>query len=306
MRPVLHHYPGSNFAEKVRLMLGLKGLAWDSVIIPDVMPKPELVALTGGYSKTPVLQLGADIHCDTRQIAATLEVLKPLPSLYPTGSRGFAEIIQSWADGPFALAAARYLMGRAHDLWPPEFHADRAALWGVPVDLARMTRAASRYRRDLQVFLGWLAEFLRDGRQFLEGSQPGLADCATAQVVWFLGLGGARTTDVLSAFPGVQAWQARVAELGHGAPQALSAAMALDLARDATPQSAPGLLCDDAEGFHLGDSVSVVAVKAGRDPVCGTLHRLDENAVAVRWEGPRVGAVVVHFPRLGYVLKRPQ
>lgn len=306
MRPVLHHYAGSNFAEKVRLMLGLKGLAWDSVIIPDVMPKPELVALTGGYSKTPVLQLGADIHCDTRQIAAALELLKPSPSLYPNGTRGFAEIIQSWADGPFALAAARYLMGRAHDLWPPEFHADRAALWGVPVDLARMMRAAGRYRRELQVFLGWLAEILRDGRQFLEGSQPGLADCAAAQVVWFLGLGGARTTDVLSAFRGVQAWQARVADLGHGEPRPLSAAAALDIAREATPQGAPGLLSDDAEGFRLGESVSVVATEAGRDPVCGALHRLDVNAVAVRRESPRVGTVVVHFPRLGYVLKRLQ
>lgn len=306
MRPVLHHYPGSNFAEKVRLMLGLKGLAWDSVIIPDVMPKPELVALTGGYSKTPVLQLGADIHCDTRQIAAALELLKPVPSLYPNGSRGFAQIIQSWADGPFALAAARYLMGRAHDLWPPEFHADRAALWGVPVDLARMTRAAGRYRRELQVFLGWLAEILRDGRQFLEGSQPGLADCAAAQVVWFLGLGGARTTDVLSPFHEVQAWQARVADIGHGEPRPLSAAAALDIAREATPQGAPALLSDDAEGFRLGEWVSVVATEAGRDPVCGALYRLDVNAVAVRRESPRVGTVVVHFPRLGYVLKQLQ
>ena len=52
--PILHHYPASPFAEKSRLMLGLKRLAWASVTIPMVMPKPELVALTGGYRRTPV------------------------------------------------------------------------------------------------------------------------------------------------------------------------------------------------------------------------------------------------------------
>ena len=50
---ILHHYPMSPFAEKVRLILGYKQLPWRSVIIPPVMPKPDVVALTGGYRKTP-------------------------------------------------------------------------------------------------------------------------------------------------------------------------------------------------------------------------------------------------------------
>jgi len=45
---ILHHYPASPYAEKIRLMLGFKGLAWKSVVIPVVMPKPDVVALTGG------------------------------------------------------------------------------------------------------------------------------------------------------------------------------------------------------------------------------------------------------------------
>jgi len=32
------------------------------------MPKPDLTALTGGYRKTPVLQIGADIYCDSQLI----------------------------------------------------------------------------------------------------------------------------------------------------------------------------------------------------------------------------------------------
>src|SRR5689334_19212590 len=36
-------------------------------------PRPELMPMTGGYRRTPVLQIGADIYCDTQLI---LRVLK--------------------------------------------------------------------------------------------------------------------------------------------------------------------------------------------------------------------------------------
>ena len=69
---ILHHYPASPFAEKIRLILGAKGLSWRSVTIPWIMPKPDLMPLTGGYRRTPVLQIGADVYCDTALIAPLL------------------------------------------------------------------------------------------------------------------------------------------------------------------------------------------------------------------------------------------
>src|SRR5439155_381795 len=80
---ILHHYWESPYAEKIRRILGFKRLAWRSVIIPMIMPKPDLTALTGGYRKTPVLQLGADIYCDTDLITGTIERLHPEPTLFP-------------------------------------------------------------------------------------------------------------------------------------------------------------------------------------------------------------------------------
>ena len=67
---ILHHYPNSPFAEKVRVTLGIKQLAWKSVIIPNMMPKPDLMPLTGGYRKTPVLQVGADVSPRCNSAAA--------------------------------------------------------------------------------------------------------------------------------------------------------------------------------------------------------------------------------------------
>ena len=62
---ILHHYSLSTFSEKVRVALGLKGLADRSVDIPPAPPRPRLAPLTGGYRRVPVLQVGADIFCDT-------------------------------------------------------------------------------------------------------------------------------------------------------------------------------------------------------------------------------------------------
>ena len=80
---ILHHYGLSPFSEKVRLALGIKGLAWKSVDIPPAPPRPLLTPLTGGYRRTPVMQIGADIFCDTNIILPTLERLYPEPTLYP-------------------------------------------------------------------------------------------------------------------------------------------------------------------------------------------------------------------------------
>lgn len=83
---ILHHYPASPYSEKIRLAFGLKELAWHSVLIPPMTPRPDLHPMTGGYRRTPVLQIGADIYCDTQLILRTLERLYPEPSLFPRQS----------------------------------------------------------------------------------------------------------------------------------------------------------------------------------------------------------------------------
>ena len=69
---LLHHYWPSPFAHKVRIALNMIGAPWTSVEIPRVPPKPLLIPMTAGYRRTPVMQHGADIHCDTQNIARAL------------------------------------------------------------------------------------------------------------------------------------------------------------------------------------------------------------------------------------------
>ena len=85
---ILHHYPSSPFSEKIRLALGYKKLAWKSVIIPAIMPKPDVIALTGGYRKTPILQVGADVYCDTALICDVLEHVAARAHAVPAAPQG--------------------------------------------------------------------------------------------------------------------------------------------------------------------------------------------------------------------------
>src|SRR6202050_5381593 len=107
-RIILHHYPRSPFAEKIRLILGAKHLHWASVLIPSIMPKPDVIALTGGYRKTPLLQLGADIYCDTALISSVLEKLAPEPTVYPAAAAGLAPVLAQWADSTLFWTAIPY------------------------------------------------------------------------------------------------------------------------------------------------------------------------------------------------------
>ena len=80
------------------MVLGYKQLSWKSVIIPMMMPKPDVVSLTGGYRRTPFLQIGADIYCDTALICDVLEHIQPAPALYPAANKGLARIVAQWGD----------------------------------------------------------------------------------------------------------------------------------------------------------------------------------------------------------------
>ena len=102
---ILHHFLISPFSEKIRLALGYKQLAWKSVIVPSIMPKPDVVALSGGYRRTPLLQIGADIYCDTALICDVLEHLQPTPNLYPAPVKGLSRILAQWADTTLFWAA---------------------------------------------------------------------------------------------------------------------------------------------------------------------------------------------------------
>jgi glutathione S-transferase len=298
---ILHHYGTSPYSEKVRLGLGLKGLAWASVEIPVIMPKPDLTALTGGYRKTPVLQIGADIYCDSQLIMRELERRHPSPSFYPAG-HGAADALAWWAEKTMFSPAVSIAFAKRPDALPEGFLEDRAKFSGRNIDPAVMMAAVPNLLDQLRAHFDWLDQMLADGRAFLQDAAPSLADLAAYHSIWFLKQNFGATPAPLDGFPRLLIWAERVADIGYGRRSPMTSREALDEARAATSIAKASADPQDPISRKPGEIVSVTPDDTGRDPVVGELILSDVHEIVIRRSDHTVGEVCVHFPRAGFVV----
>lgn len=302
--PILHHYPESPFAHKARCMLGFKQLTWKSVVVPGVLPKPDVVALTGGYRRTPILQVGADVYCDTALIADVLEHLRPEPALYPPHLKGVSRVFAQWADTTLFWAAMAYnLQPRAAEQLfagqPPgatqAFLKDRRAMGMPQLHAADATVAYRSYLRRIASMV--------EEHDFLFGAEPCVADFAAYHPLWFTRTCVPAVADILAATPAVLEWMDRIAALGQGLAEPFSAEDAITVAANTEPQPLPTEAFQDEHGIPLGSEVTVSAESFGTEPTQGTLLAATRTRYTLARTDPRAGLVHVHFPRVGYLLR---
>jgi glutathione S-transferase len=297
---ILHHYDASPFSEKVRVMLGLKGLAWRSVIQPVIMPKPDLIPLTGGYRRIPVMQIGADIYCDTQVILAELDARHPEPVVV----RGADWAVNLWADRLWFQATVAVVFAAIGEAVPRAFIADREQLSGRPFDIAAMKAAAPFARTQWRAYAAWVEDGL-SGVDFLGGSKASLADAAAYMNVWWLTAAAPAAAELLlKGLDRVQDWRARMAAIGHGRRSEMTGAEAREAATRATPAALPESDAFDPSGLSPGDALVARADDYGRDPVEGRLVALTRERAVIARECGELDVLHVHFPRAGYVLAR--
>ena len=305
---ILHHYDFSNYSEKVRLVLGLKRLAWRSVEIPPTLPKPDYIPLTGGYRRAPALQIGADVFCDTARIIEELERRFPQPTLYPgpdsVTQRAFIAGLERWTDATLTRNTINYISCEHADAdrFTPEFLADRAALLGKPEPgLAHRKAAATRNLTQLRPQLSWISDILHDGRSYIYGETPSLADCVIYHPLWVMDQLAGERVAVIPAV--IRQWMERVAAHGHGSPTSMTAREALNVAAATAP--VPPLPSHTLDGDATpGATVSITPTDYGRaNPSVGKLVAIDAQRMALQHRNERTGLVTVHFPRFGYSVR---
>jgi len=297
---LLHQYDSSPFSEKVRICLGIKDLAWSAVDQPVIMPKPDLLALTGGYRRIPVMQIGADIYCDSQLIVRELERRFPEPTLFPGKDPGLAHALALWTDRTLFQAAVAIIFGGLGGKVPDAFVKDREELSGRPFDVAAMRAAAPHAAAQLRAHVALLCDQLSDGRTFLSGERPGLVDANAYYNLWFIQSAFPPGSSSFKDAPGIADWMEAVAGIGHGARSALGSEAAIAIASQATP--APAEIAP-ADAELAGGRVTIAADDYGRDPIRGVLVGSSDHHVAIRREDERAGEVVVHFPRIGFVVQ---
>ena len=296
---ILHHFDASPFSEKIRVIFGFKRIAWRSVLISRIMPRPYLMPLTGGYRRTPVMQIGADIYCDTQIIIRELERRYPEPTLFPGGNAALPYALGLWTDRTFFQNSVNLVFGALGDKVPADFIADRTKLRGAPFDVAAMAAALPHMRDQFRAHLEMIAAQLGDGRDWLLGDF-GLADINAYMNIWYARGNMPEIDGALAEFPALQKWIERIRNFGHGTRTEITSQDALAIATKAEPATAATADPHDAAGRKPGDRVTVMPDDYGKVGVAGEIVALSAQHIAIRRRDAQAGDIVVHFPRIGF------
>lgn len=294
---ILHQYDTSPFSEKVRICLGIKSLAWRAVEQPVIMPKPDLIPLTGGYRRIPVMQIGADIYCDSALIVRELDKRFPDRPLFPTGGEALASAVEQWCDKGLFQSAVMAIFGTLGDGVDPAFIKDREALSGQPFNIAAMRALSPFALTQIKAHAALMAQQFAGGRSFLAGESPSLADAAAYYNFWFIRTFCPGLADRFDDLPHFDDWYDRVSAIGHGTRTEMTPADALDISRDAEPEA---IDTEPSDAGLIGKGVALAATDYGRDPIVGMFAGSSHFSLSVQRNVPGLGRINVHVPRLGY------
>ncbi|MCY4426370.1 MAG: glutathione S-transferase family protein [Halieaceae bacterium] len=303
---ILHHYNASAFSEKIRRIMAYKGLGWRSVLQPDVMPKPHLTPLTGGYRLVPVLQVGADLFCDSRSIARRLERLQPQPPLFSGSAVAAERALCLWGESIFfslvTIGLAKGVFSPPSDVFSEDFIADRQKMSGPGFKPDVAKRFIDWRLTQLRAHLNVLDKHMADGRPYLLGDNCGIADFSVYHPLWSLALQG--TEHELLPFHHTSAWLRRMREFGQGQRSELDGESALVLAAESRPVEVPETAPEHLVGLTIGDLVKVRHEAYDGGAVIGTLVWADENDFAIYRVDERAADLHIYFPKEGFTASR--
>ena len=298
---VFHHYPMSPFSEKIRLMCGYTGVEWLSVMTTESPPRPHLEVIAGGYRRIPVAQLGADIICDSRLIAAEIAALVGDDTLNPFSAADDIQNLVQRYEGELFWAAItsippsrilRKLFSELSIGHAVRFLKDRA---GVAKNARMKPMARAQAVPLYQSHLESVEQRLADSGDFLDGSRPSHLDFAAYHTLWFICAVGGQSMP--GGLPQVAAWYDRMTALGHGTQHAGSIEDALAAARDAEPRAVPDTMSGDS---RIGQRVSIQPADYALDATEGTLVGVSAQRYVVARETDDLGTVHVHLPVDGF------
>ena len=300
--PIFHHYPQSPIAEKIRITFGIMGMEWQSVQIPRIPPKPLLMPLTGGYRRTPVLQLGADIFCDSQTIAWQLGLQNSNAPAYQLSNKSLELILGSFGEAILFSLSVRVVLTTSMGKAPEEFIKDRGSLYFEPGwTVEEMKNSLPSILLQLQAAFDLINHHLLENGPFINGDIPSYSDAVVQHCVWFLCGRWEGGIDFIKPFDAVCKQREAIASLGHGISHDISAEHALETATKNIPKAPIGINCKFTGGLRRGQRVKIRPNGRTSDPdVIGALRYLDETVIIIDYEHEETGQVAIHFPVLGY------
>ncbi|RCL79241.1 MAG: glutathione S-transferase family protein [SAR116 cluster bacterium] len=300
--PIFHHYPQSPIAEKIRMTFGIMGMEWQSVHIPRIPPKPLLMPLTGGYRRTPVLQLGSDIFCDSQSIAGQLGLQNSKASAYQLSNKALELILGSFGETILFSLTVRVVLTSSMGVAPEQFIKDRGSLYFEPGwTVEEMRDSLPSILMQLQAAFDLINHHLLENGPFMNGDRPSYSDAVVQHCVWFLCGRFEGGDEFIEPFDAICKQRDLIASLGHGTSHDISAEQALETAIKNPPKAPKGINCTYTGGLKYAQKVKIRPNGRTSDPdVIGALRYLDETLIIIDYAHEDAGQVAIHFPVLGY------
>lgn len=300
---ILHHYPMSPFSEKIRAMFGYADMEWQSALTAEMPPRPIVTALTGGYRKIPVAQVGADIYCDTRTITSVIARHSARPELDIENCDQEIKDFVSRVEGEIFFACVMYGAGmklnrkvlKSMSLWH---------LLKLLIDRFKMGRKAfikmpspGQAPGIVKAHLPEIESMLTG--DYLFGNTPNIADFSAYHSLWFVRDLGEKP--IMNQYPKTVAWMDRIKNFGHGKHTEIGGEKAIDAACYASP-----LPVDETHRQHdlIGELVRIAPADYAQDPATGILEGSTDASYIISRNDSRAGLVHVHFPKQGVSLEK--
>lgn len=305
---ILHHYLTSPCARIASTALRLSRLDWLSVETQIVLPKPALTALTGGYRAVPVLQVGADIFCNSELVLRRIAVEPASSFTVQPEEDGLCWAFHHWVMTHWFPLTLKMVVGANAERVPESYRLDREAFFGFAFDVQSWRANFDQLAFQWRVGAQWIEDRLQQAGAWLSGSRPGVMDASAFGMPWWIldatpTLYGPLTAD----FPKLRAWLSAMGALDGKAPISLSAADAVAIAQEASLNATPPETGAEMAGIVAGDEI--IAYRAETSPdapdrVIGRFGGASPNCFWLERSDPKAGRVRVFFPRSAHLVKR--
>lgn len=300
---ILHHKDVSPYSEKIRLMLGYCNMPWLSVQAPLTPPRPSIDPIVGGYRRIPVAQLGADVFCDTRIIAAEIANIAGNSNLNPFNQ---VEDHKIWAEhienrifvvaistmpligGAFALLSevplrllASYIADKKH------LFRNSSADYVSSIPNRKQGKLLWKKHLD-QIEASLLAKYLG-------GDSPKYLDFCAVHAIWFRSK--METRPLFKGRPKLAKWYQRMINFAHGTKEEISPAKAIAIAKGALPR---GVDSSMKKSHLIGKHVSIATTDVELGETKGVLVGESTERWIIERHSEATGLVHIHFPRETY------
>ncbi|MFA8343159.1 MAG: glutathione S-transferase N-terminal domain-containing protein [Rhodothermaceae bacterium] len=302
---ILHHTSSSPYAQKIKLLLGYTETKWLSVIAPPGTPRPVQELLADGYSRRiPIMQIGADIFCDTDIITNELAEItekRELGRIYSTFEidafvgRAETDAFQFMLN---SISKWKLVKGYFNNLSFRKF-----VLFIVDRSTALSGEQTQKYSPEEAQNL--VSEYFIDLNKKLKTNQflftqdkPTIADFSAFHMMWYKeSLNDLSIPDNLQS---LKKWYKKMKSFGNGFRYEIYPEDAVEIAKLNSPRVIPDSM---KVSPNIGMEISLKPTDVVGEltpPVTGILVGENKYKYIIKRETVETGIIHIHFPKKAY------